>query len=77
MKLFDIEKLAHSIVHPFQDVLTQFTEQMDVLHKEVKKTNKLLEEITMQNHTQGCMLERELTYLNQGVREHHVEQERP
>ena len=45
MKLFDIEKLAHSIVHPFQDVLTKFTEQMDVLQGQMDESNRINQEI--------------------------------
>ena len=45
MKLFDIEKLAHSIVHPFQDVLTQFTEQMEVLQAQMDESNRINAEI--------------------------------
>ncbi len=45
MKLFDIEKLAHNIVHPFQDVLTQFTEQMEVLQAQMDESNRINAEI--------------------------------
>lgn len=45
VKLFDIEKLAHNIVHPFQDVLEQFTEQMEVLQGQMDESNRINAEI--------------------------------
>ena len=61
---FDVDALTKSITHPFVNILEQFNTQMNQLHAEVKTTNKLLKEITEQNHSSGCLLERELRYIN-------------
>ena len=45
MKMFDIEKTVHAITTPFATMIEGFDQQMNQLHKEVQKSNELLEQI--------------------------------